>query len=109
MRQWLNTKEKCILRDLIKINVITFKKDYGFWGRMLQKLIYPLRKILGVALDGEKLNFGFHGMTTAGFKVITAKDRELTVMFHYDSYEVDGKKYSKEAFINYYGKKFKNC
>ena len=79
-------------------DVITFKKEYGFWGRVFQKLIYPLRKILGVALEGEKLNFGFHGMTTAGFKVITAKDRELTVMFHYDSYEVDGKKYSKEAF-----------
>ena len=79
-------------------DVITFKKEYGFLGRMLQKLIYPLRKILGVALEGEKLNFGFHGMTTAGFKVITAKDRELTVMFHYDSYEVDGKKYSKGAF-----------
>ena len=79
-------------------DVITFKKQYGFWGKMIEKLIYPLRKILGVALEGEKLNFGFHGMTTAGFKVITTNDRELIVMFHYDSYEVDGKKYSKQAF-----------
>jgi len=30
MRQWLNTKEKCILRDLIKIELKSLDKDdYG--------------------------------------------------------------------------------
>jgi len=80
-------------------DAITFKKQYGFVGKFINKLLYPLRKVLGVALEGEKLSFGFHGMTTAGFKVIKEKDRELTIMFHYDSYkDGDGKKYSKEDF-----------
>ena len=38
-------------------------------------------------------------MTTAGVKLVTAKDRKLTIMFHYDSYkDVEGKQYSKEDF-----------
>ena len=80
-------------------DAITFKKQYGFLGRMLNKMLYPLRKSLGVVLEGEKLSFGFHGMTTAGVKLVTAKDRKLTIMFHYDSYkDVEGKQHSKEDF-----------
>ena len=80
-------------------DAITFKKQYGFLGRMLNKMLYPLRKSLGVVLEGEKLSFGFHGMTTAGVKLVTAKDRKLTIMFHYDSYkDIEGKQHSKEDF-----------
>lgn len=80
-------------------DAITFKKKYGFLGRMLNKMLYPLRKILGTTIDGARINFGFHGMTTAGVKVVTAKDRKLTIMFHYDSFkDVDGKQHSKEDF-----------
>ena len=80
-------------------DAITFKKQYGFLGRMLNKMLYPLRKILGTTIDGARISHGFHSMTTAGVKLVTAKDRKLTIMFHYDSYkDVEGKQYSKEDF-----------
>ena len=80
-------------------DAITFKKQYGFLGRMLNKMLYPLRKILGTTIDGARISHGFHAMTTAGVKLVTAKDRKLTIMFHYDSYkDVEGKQYSKEDF-----------
>ena len=80
-------------------DAITFKKQYGFLGRMLNKMLYPLRKILGTTIDGARISHGFHSMTTAGVKLVTAKDRKLTIMFHYDSYkDVEGKQHSKEDF-----------
>ena len=80
-------------------DAITFKKQYGFLGRMLNKMLYPLRKILGTTIDGARISHGFHSMTTAGVKLVTAKDRKLTIMFHYDSFkDVDGKQHSKEDF-----------
>ena len=80
-------------------DAITVKKKYGFFGRILNKMLYPLRKILGTVIDKELVSHGFHGMTTAGVKIVTAKDRKLTIMFHYDSYrDLEGKLYSKEDF-----------
>ncbi len=46
MRQWLNTKEKCILRDLIKIELKSLDRDdYGKFKYYPYEYAYTLLKL----------------------------------------------------------------
>ena len=82
-------------RDFAQL--ITSRNSSGTLIHLLNLLLYPLRKVLGAVIDADKLRYGFHGMTTVGHTFLN-DDRKLTIMFHYDSYKVKGKKYSKEDF-----------
>ena len=59
MRQWLNTKEKCILRDLIKIELKSLDRDdYGKYKYFPYEYAQQLKKKID---NGEttlyKVNF----------------------------------------------------